>query len=102
MRKIPRNLQAISVKNVFFAPVQNWVKNVYSMCVEQWVTRVRSYTGVWRSLNTDTKGSVQHPTFTQFIPSFTPLVYTPKIPLFNLSNAHFYTVSTPPIITKKN
>ncbi len=102
MLKNLQQLNSTPVTRTFITPVQNWVKNVYSMCVQGRVTRVRSYTAIHQVIQTAVQNSVQQPTFTHFMPSFTPALYTPMFSVFNPLIVHFYTVSTPPIITKKN
>ena len=86
----------------FLTPVYNWVKNVYSLCVERRVTGARSYTGIGTSPTLPIKSSVQAASFTHSIPTFTPGMYTAFLTNFNQLITYFYTLSTPPIITKKN
>ena len=102
MLKNLQQLNSTPVTRTFITPVQNWVKNVYSMCVERRVTGARSYTGIGTSPTLPIKSSVQATSFTHSIPTFTPGMYTAFLTNFNQLITYFYTLSTPPIITKKN
>ena len=102
MLKTVKTASFTSVISSIFSTVYNWVKNVYSLCVERRVTGARSYTDVDASPTLPTKSSVQATSFTHSIPTFTPGVYTAFLTNFNQLITYFYTLSTPPINTKKN
>ena len=102
MLKTVKIVSFTSVISSIFSTVYNWVKNVYSLCAERRVTGARSYTGIGTSPALPIKSSVQATSFTHSIPTFTPGMYTAFLTNFNQLITYFYTLSTPPIITKKN
>lgn len=79
-----------------------WVKNVYSLCVDSPLNRVQTYTTQWLSDAVIYNPGVKAHSFTRFLDSFAPQLYTEKLHTSNLLINHFYTVSTPPIIKKMN
>ena len=79
---------------------KTWVKNVYSLWANTWITGAYMYTAVSNSTTHPAKQRVQPSTFTHYLDSFTPGLYTRKFSYFNLLNTYLYTLSTPPIIKK--
>lgn len=77
-----------------------WVKNVYSLCVEGVVNRVNSSTYTYVGPLSPHSLRVQTPVLPNTMTSFTPFLYTAKLPLFNLLYSHLYTLSTVPTIKK--
>ena len=77
-----------------------WVKNVYSLCVEGVTTRAQSYTGSVIMSSPSYSVLVQPTVLPIFVDTLPTTLYTAKNALLPQINAHLYTLSTGPIITK--
>lgn len=80
---------------------QTWVKNVHSLWAQGLVNRANLYTGMYKTLTQGFSVWVKAPSFTQFIHTFPPIIYTPNFTLITDINYRLSTLSTAPIIKKK-
>ncbi len=80
---------------------QTWVKNVHSLWAQGVVNRANLYTGMYKTLTQGFSVWVKAPSFTQFIHTFPPRIYTPDFTLITDTSYRLSTLSTTPIIKKK-
>ena len=81
---------------------QTWVKNVYSLWVEGVVNRVNLYTGLSQSPTKASTVRVQPSLIPKFMDSFPLFLYTAFFRQLTDVKLRLSTLSTAPIIKKKN
>lgn len=81
---------------------QAWVKNVHSLWAQGVVNRANLYTGMYKTLTQGFSVWVKAPSFTQFIHTFPPRIYTPDFTLITDTSYRYPHFPQPLLLRRKD